>query len=103
MGIKLMIYRMRIKDAGMSNQGKVMDIELPVVDCPKPPLGKGAALQNCLECASCHELNVLFVDCDFQSKQQADQSKRNAVNQNRVLNPIQRPIPSGVFDLKSQR
>lgn len=99
MGIKLMVYRMRIKDAGMSSQGKVMDIELPVVDCPKPSLGKGAALQNCLECESCQELTPLFVDCSFQSRQQADQAKRAASHPTQVP----KSVPPGVFDPRPQQ
>jgi hypothetical protein len=99
MGIKMMIYRMCLKDVGMSSQGKVMSIEIPVVDCPKPSLGKGAALQNCMECDSCQELNPLFVDCSFQSKQQVDQARRAAAH------PTQTPkaVPPGVFDPKPQQ
>jgi hypothetical protein len=96
MGIKMMIYRMRIKDVAINNQGKVMDVEIPVVDCPKPSLGKGAALQNCLECESCKEISMFFIVCDFQSKQQADNVHRQA------MRPMEAPkdVPPGVFSPK---
>jgi hypothetical protein len=93
-GIKLMIYQMQLSHVGMSRDGRVMDVILPIVDCPKPSLGKVAAIQNCLECESCKEMTQMFVNCDYQSKQQADQMVRQ---QNR---PTEMPkdVPPGVFN-----
>lgn len=95
MGIKLMLYGITIKDAMMSNSGKVTDVNLPVVDCPKPTHGPMTALQKCLECDSCEELTPQFVNCNFASKQNIDAMNRQATKGNKTA---PRGVPPGVFD-----
>lgn len=104
MSLKLMVYRLRIKDAGFSKDGKALDFEIPVVDCPKPNLGKAAAIQNCLECKECEELGSVFVVCNC-SKQEQDQMFRNKQvqvkppqpPQHRPTEVVPREEPDGVF------
>jgi len=96
MGLKLMVYQAQITGAAMSRDGKVMNIALLVVDCPKPSLGKGAALQNCLECESCDSITPIFVDCGFQSKQKQDQMRRQDARPTEMV----RNEPEGVYNPK---